>query len=258
MGSGHYAEQKPQKHVPRHNIRRRRSGSPDSKLSPSPASWLQDYHSLTTKRFASESLEHNRPQNQDRMSLRGEDRSWYIFSRAVPIENDNFLSDKTLRASLRDIINLEKPDLWITDAWRFLDDKGMRQSNLGLIVSLVKEHQNTKYARSELHVTIGLQSCFRQELLEMVYQVVRHLSESLPAQQLAEFDQYEVNLAAPAWRSAFQALEFEMHSIAKCIALQEARKFKRCWQKPTMALRKIAQIFSISSLHQSTLASMDA
>lgn len=161
------------------------------------------------------------PRNQDRMSLRGEDGSWYILSRALPIENDNFLSDKTLRALLRDSINLEKPDLWITHAWPFFDDKGMRQSNLGLIVSLVKEHQNTKYARSELHITIGLQSCFGQELLEMAYQMVRHLSESLPAQQLAEFDQDEVNSAAPAWRSAFQALEFEMHSIARSQEVQE-------------------------------------
>jgi hypothetical protein len=162
------------------------------------------------------------PSRHNSQILRGEDGSWYILSRALAPEQDCSLSHKTLRALLRDEPDLSKSNLWVTYLRSFFDSNGTQRANHGLILSLVKAEGDVKYARSEMHVYIALQTRYRQDMLELAFQLVQQLSTGLPAQQCANFNQHDVDAKSPAWQSSFQALESEMRSIARSKEVQEA------------------------------------
>ena len=160
------------------------------------------------------------PSRHNSQILRDEDGSWYILSRALPPEQDCSLSHKTLRALLRDEPDLS--NLWVTYLRGFFDNNGTQRASHGLIVSLVKAEGDVKYARSELHVYIALQTRYAQDMLELAFQLVQRLSRGLRAQQCADFNQRDVDAKSPAWQSSFQALESEMRSIARSKEVQEA------------------------------------
>ncbi|KAL2039153.1 hypothetical protein N7G274_008202 [Stereocaulon virgatum] len=161
------------------------------------------------------------PSRHNSQILRGDDGSWYILSRALPPEEDCSLSHKTLRALLRDQSDLLNSSLWVTYLRSFFDQNGIQRTNHGLILSLVKVERDVKYARSEMHVYIALQTRYAQDMLELAFQLVQQLSTGLPAQQCASFNQRDVNAKSPAWQSSVLALESEMRSIARSKEVQE-------------------------------------
>lgn len=173
---------------------------------------------------------------------RGVDATWYHISRRCSVEQDSFLSAKSLRAIIK-----EEGNLWIThveSAWNnhelVAEAKGEHQQAIGLIVQLLSDEEGIKNVRSELHVAIGIVQKSLQILLEAAYQSAKQVSQSLSAKgfsvkpnaeknEVKEDDFSQCNLV-------LEVLDEEAHQVAIQNASQDVTAAAAVWSTNVIKL----------------------
>ena len=113
------------------------------------------------------------PSLRDSLLVRSKDGSWYRLSRQFPVENDSFLSDKSLRVLLRDRLELQGREMWIARLTPFNSANGLHNVVPGLILTVVEEAQGIKYARRELITGIVPWATQLQKLHELLRQALK-------------------------------------------------------------------------------------
>ena len=148
--------------------------------------------------------------DKNRLWMRNEDGSWYMVYRSLPVEQDNFLTNETLVAVLG-----ADAELWITHINPDFPPhpNSTKGSFIGLVVQVTSETEMVKKAQSKLRVTFGLIEKSIEDRLKESYELAQKLKTSSAAHQVAHFDESEVDINFPAYKSALDALRSELHQL---------------------------------------------
>ena len=182
-------------------------------------------------------------QEDDRaLYTRGVDGTWYQIARLHPVEQDFFLSAKSLRAIIK-----EEGNLWIThveSAWNnhelVAEAKGQQQLAFGLLVQLLSDEEGIKYVRSKLHVSIRILENSLRTLLEAAYQSAKQVSQNVLAKGFSpifDVEQNEVeDVNSAQHRSVLEVLEQEVHQVAIQNASQDVTAAAAVWSANVIVL----------------------
>lgn len=156
--------------------------------------------------------------------------SWYLMRRRVPVQQDTFLTNKTLADVIQDGENL-----WVV----YPGSKFPRQSeskvqtSIGLIVQVETEEEgkeeeeaSTKKSRAKLHVTIAPAQTSTQVWLAVATTISAKLASNSPAlRKLAELGNGldERSSSSSSFKTtALEELESEIHQVAESKEAKEA------------------------------------
>ena len=79
---------------------------------------------------------------------------------------------------------------------------------------LIRESHEVKYVQSYMHIHVGLARNASGEMFEAAYRCVQKLSESAPAQNLAETSKDGIYLESLGYDAVFDVLQPEIYGIA--------------------------------------------
>lgn len=170
------------------------------------------------------------------------DGTWYQIARLYPVEQDSFLSAKSLHAIIKD-----EGNLWIThveSAWNnhelVAEAKGEQQTAFGLLVQLQSDEDGIKYVHSKLHISIRILEKSLRILLEAAYQSAKQVFENLLAKGfLPKFDveQSEVgDVNSAPHTSVLEILEQEVHQVAIQNTSQDVTAAATVWSANVIVL----------------------
>jgi len=117
--------------------------------------------------------------SQDVLYMRGAQSTWYTVKRRLPVEQDHYLSDKNLCATLRGERDLELIQLEDLDG-----PEATKKVSFGLITGRMNEDQETKFVQTRLHILIGIVQRGRMPLFESAFQLSKELTYVWSAYQV--------------------------------------------------------------------------
>lgn len=141
--------------------------------------------------------------NQNMLWIKDGIGHWYLLCRRYSVEEDSFLTDKTLCATLQEG----------TDTWVMIPSPTL-QTSMGLVVELESTKDEIMRARSRLHVTFGLTPPATQDWLNGVFGLAQQLANSSAAHRLSILEEGDIHMDSVAYKTTFDALESTMQEIA--------------------------------------------
>ncbi|MCJ1451181.1 hypothetical protein MMC28_001516 [Mycoblastus sanguinarius] len=179
---------------------------------------LTGYHlsmPLRPARLPSNPWNINEQGQSNMLYSRDADGNWYLFSRRLPEDQDDFPSTKPLRSIIHEASNLwiipEKTDFTDSAA----QPKDAQQATKGLLVELVREEKEVYYVTSKLHLKIGFVGKSTGVLHEAAYQAAQQVPQTLPAQKYASHERKEAEMGSLEYEANLQALRSDIDGIAK-------------------------------------------
>ena len=141
--------------------------------------------------------------------VKGDDGNWGYLRRAFCKEEDDYLTNKTLLATIA-----EGCDMWIICSHFDILSSMKIQSSICLLTEVQDNDDGVKQAHSKLLVTLAHATSATQNWLNGIARLSQLLAQSSAAQHLSSLEQSKVNVDSESYRSARDKFESDVSQIA--------------------------------------------